>query len=84
MELLANSLHDDDENLLRKLVIINELVHKCRNMITLSNDETWVVLAEADINIDSGQNMFVSHISVNYNNYIAITGLLESNKRNRL
>ncbi len=77
MQFLRDSLHDDDVNLFRELVVVDESVDEGRDMIALSDDEAWIVLSEADVDIDCGQNRFVRHISVNYNSYLSIFTALE-------
>jgi hypothetical protein len=69
MQFLRDSLHDDDVHLFGELVVVDESVDEGRDVIALPDDEAGVVLAEADVDIDCGQNRFVRHISVNYNSY---------------
>lgn len=49
---MRNSLHDDWIDFSGKLVILDELVDECRNVVSLSYDQTGIVPAESDVDVD--------------------------------
>lgn len=59
---MRNSLHDDGIDLPGKLVVLDELIDECGNVVSLAYYEAGVVPAESDVDVDGGEYGLVHYI----------------------
>ena len=59
---MRNSLHDDGIDFPGKLVVLDELIDECGNVVSLANYEAGVVPAESDVDVDGGEYGLVHYI----------------------